>query len=451
MRWILHVDMNSYFASVEQQSNPRLRGKPIGIGGKPGTRSIIAAASQEAKARGIKTAMSSWDAIRICPELTIVEPNYKKYQYYSEKMFGILESFSPKLEIFSIDEAFVDISSQVTGNSNQDETEYTAQQITAIVQRIKQRFNKSLGEMLTATVGVGHGKRLAKLAGEMQKPNGYVVLVGDNEAKLRDAFRQHNALAFTRSELYTITDIEELCGIGPQLGRRLRAAGIQTLADLAHRTIDELKIVVSPYHKELYLVGQGIDPSPTVSYRQAKAEQSIGHMYTLPHDLPVIDLPSTLAYIAEKVGRRMRRKAFVAHRIHLYLRFSKQTGGGWSSTWRTSQQLASDRDIYGTVWRLIDAALTDPGSDLTQYTLIRMPAITASDLQHTQQSPQSLIPEEQQAQSLVHALESIRDTYGDRAVTSGLSFGTKLHDIPDGRRKRFRPHEPFPEVIKMGK
>ncbi len=449
MRWILHVDMNSYFASVEQQSNPKLRGKPVGIGGKPGTRSVIAAASREAKARGVKTAMSSWDAVKICPELVIVQPNYKKYQYYSEKMFGILESISPHLEIFSIDEAFVEIQRQGTGNEGGHRE--VASSITTIVHQIKKRFRAELGEVVTATVGVGHGKRLAKLAGEMQKPDGYVVLVSDDETDYRDAFQNCGALAFTRAELFAQTDIEELCGIGPRLGRRLRAAGVQTLADLAGRTLDELKTIVFPCHKELYLIGQGVDPSPTVSYRAAKPEQSIGHMYTMPRDLPVTDLPPVLSYLAEKVGRRMRKGGFIAHRLTLYLRFSRLTGGGWSSYRRTSQQLASDQDLYATAWSLIDEALSQPGSGLTATTLVRMPALTASDLKPRHSAPAPLFTEEERRLRLTQALDELRDQYGDRTVTSGLSVHTKLHDIPDGRRKRFTPHDMRSGVTEMGK
>ena len=430
MRWILHVDMNSYFASVEQQKNPALRGKPVGVGGKPGTRSVIAAASREAKQRGVKTAMSSWDAIRICPELIIVPPDYETYQAWSETMFGILETLSPSVEIFSIDEAFVELHSIPTGEEG-------IVAIMAAVTHIKAMLRKHLGEVMTASIGIAHGKRLAKLAGEWQKPNGCVALLGDDEGETVNQFQTAGALAFRRGDLYQQTPIAMLAGIGPRHERKLHAHGIRTLADLATQTLDQLKPIVFPYDKELYLIAQGIDTAPVIPYWAAKPEQSIGHQYTLPADLPVVDLPATLNYLVEKVGRRMRRQGFVAHGIAVYLRLSDRSG--WGSHMSTSQQLESDHDLYTATWALIEQAINTPGSGLSAGTHIRMPSVTAIKLARRQQATLTLLPSEQRTLRLTKAMDAIRDKFGNRSISSGLSVATQLYAVPDGRRKRFEP------------
>ncbi len=430
MRWILHVDMNSYFASVEQQRNPALRGKPVGVGGKPGTRSIIAAASREAKRRGVRTAMPAHEAVRVCPELVIVPPDYLTYRHWSEQMFGILEALSPSVEIFSIDEGFVELHGIPEGGGAVDAV------LTAVF-RIKSLLREQLGQVMTATIGVGHGKKLAKLAGEFQKPDGCVVLLGDDEAALVERFRRAGVLAYTRAELYAIAPVTELCGIGPRLGRRLKAAGIRTLADLAARSVDDLRPLVHPYEHLLYRIGRGSDPDPLVPYWRAKAEQSIGHQYTLPADIPAADLPPVLCYLVEQVGRRLRRSGFVAHGIAVYLRFAGR--GGWSAHATGSRRLESDRDLYQAAWGLIANAAATLGSGLTASTPIRMPSVTAVRLERRTDAPQALFATDRRALALTRATDAIRDKFGNRSVTSGLSLGVRLHAVPDGRRKRFTP------------
>ncbi|MBI4185585.1 DNA polymerase IV [Candidatus Berkelbacteria bacterium] len=429
-RWIMHIDMNSYFASVEQQDNPALRGQPVGVGGKPGTRSILAAASREAKLLGVNTAMPAHAAIALCPQLIIVEPRYPRYQEVSERLFGILESFSPDLEIFSIDEAFLQIDCP-----SSDPQIVSSLISTALT--IKERLRSELGPVLTASIGLAHGKRLAKLASESQKPDGLTVLLGDNESDLVNHFRRLSVRAFTRREFYAHADIEDLAGIGPHLGRRLRATGIHTLADLANRPLAELETLVFPYHKELFLIGQGNDPAPVVPYWRAKPEQSIGHQSTLPRDIPVIELPATIAWLAERVARRLRQAGFIAHELSLY--FRRTHAPGWGSRHRTSRQLESDHDLYHTAWDLIRAAADNPGSGLGWSTPIRMPSLTVSGLVARSNATVSFLPSDTKSHLLTQAIDAIKDRFGDQSLSSGLSVGSHHHLIPDGHRKRFVP------------
>lgn len=451
-RWILHVDMNSYFASVEQQLNPALRGKPVAVGGKPGTRSVIAAASREAKARGVKTAMAAHEAIQICPELIIVEPHYETYQRISERMFGILESFSPDLEIYSIDEAFlqVDIHPRNDSRKATKDSRYSVrdsvdvlqivEQLVSTAEAIKVRLREELGEVLTASIGIAHNKRLAKLASESQKPSGLTVLLDEAEGKTIAQFQRLGVRAFSWYDFFQGTDIEALAGIGPRIARRLRGIGVHTLADLGAKTLGELESAVYPYHKELYLIARGQDASLVIPYWRAKDEQSIGHQYTLPSDIAVIELPATIAWLAERIGRRLRQGGFVAHQLSVYLR--QTDGPGWSARSRTSRQLETDHDIYLTAWDLIREAADSPGSGLGWGSMIRMPNLTASGLVLQANSSQSLLEAPSKWSLLTSAIDALKDRFGDKSVSTGLSLGVKYHSIPDGRRKRFEPrHE----------
>lgn len=427
MGWIIHVDMNSYFASVEQQRNPYLRGKAIGVGGKPGTRGVITSPSREAKQRGVTTGLSSWEALKLCPELIIIEPDYDLYRQTSERMFGILERYSPDVEIFSIDEAFVGIG----------ESSWDIERVIGITQSMKRDFLRELGSILTASIGIAHNKRLAKLASESQKPNGLTILLEESERETVQELQKKGMNAWTRPNLFAVTPIAALSGIGRKLDRRLRAIGIHTLGDLSTRSVDELRSAVFPYERELYLIGQGRDMSRLVPYWAARPEQSIGHQYTLPRDIAITDLAPVLMYLTEKVGCRLRRGGWVARHLTVYLR--QTNGPGWSAATSTTTQIESDHDIFERAWRLIEQACANPHDPLARQTLIRMPSLTVSRLAQRAAASQSIFKDQERAPHLTRAIDVIRARFGDRAITSGLSRRVSLHTVPDGRRKRFTP------------
>lgn len=419
MNWILHIDMNSFFASVEQQYNPALRGKAIGVGGKPGTRSVIVAPSREAKRLGVRVGMNGREAFKHCPQLIIVPPVYERYQAISQHIFQILEQFSPAVEPFSIDEGFIEIDTSL-------------EQAINIARTIKTKFHNQLGPVLTASIGIARNKRLAKLASESQKPDGLVALLNNAEEKTVAKLRREGVTAWTQVELFTQTQVEELCGIGPRLGRRLRAAGIQTLADLTQQSLDTLRTLVFPYEKELHLIGQGIDLARVVPYWRQKAEQSIGHQYTLPHDVPVRELRPILFRLSEKVGNRLRKRGFVGQSIQIYLR--RTNAPSWGSTLQTSYRIESDRDIECYAWKLISSAC-QRGDKLTLETLVRMPSVTVSVLTPKIQAPVRL-PFDANSSNLTMAINKIRARFGETSVQSGWSVGVKMHNLLDGRSRR---------------
>ena len=185
MSTVLHVDINAFFAAVEQQCHPTLRGKPIFICGNPKTRTVVAACSYEAKAFGVKSGMSVGEALQLCPHAILVEGNPSKYIHTAIRIFAIIKEYSPQMEIFSIDEAFLDVTN----------TQHLFGGPVEIAKAIKRRIKEEFG--LTCSIGIAPNKLLAKLASDMQKPDGLVEIKPDDvEATLRDL------------------PVSELCGIG---------------------------------------------------------------------------------------------------------------------------------------------------------------------------------------------------------------------------------------------
>lgn len=422
---IFHIDMNAFFASCEQQDNPSLRGKPIGVGGKPGTRSIISAASYEAKALGVKTAMPSHEAIRVCPKLIIVPPRFRRYQEYSKRLFNIFERFSPDLEVFSIDEVFL----KVPQNQCQ-----SMAQIIECAKKIKSLIAREVGEQLTCTIGIAANKRLAKLAGELQKPNGLVWILNQDNLKYQQSLKDAGVLALSQQQVFKNTKVEVLCGIGYRLSRRLRAHGIYTLEDLAKTSFDSLKHIAFPYEKELYLAGLGADLSRVNSYYKMPREKSIGHQYTLPHDVPIYRLNSYLYYLAEKVGHRLRKNNFVCQKVAIYLRATSRQS--WGSSRKFNNFIESDQDIFRAANHLIQIGISD--GELNASDQIRMPSITAESLVLKNHAPRDIFKtsKDYQKHSITKSIDKIRKQYGLRTIHSGLSLGVKMHDIPDARNPR---------------
>ncbi|MBI5369754.1 DNA polymerase IV [Candidatus Uhrbacteria bacterium] len=227
---ILHIDMNSYFASVEQQANPFLRGKPIGITGKHQERSIIATASIEAKRLGVKTAMSTWEAKQICPSLILYPGDPEKYSDITRRFNATYREFTDRVESFSVDESFLDLSERTP--------DYFGAACIALT--IRQRLKEELGEYITASIGIAPNKLMAKLSSESVKPNGLTVTPPQQVLNLLD-----------RSAL------QDLCGIGPCIEQRLNALGIFTFKQLRTFSLpiglllNPSKITASGFMKQL--------------------------------------------------------------------------------------------------------------------------------------------------------------------------------------------------------
>jgi DNA polymerase IV len=283
-RVIMHIDMNSYFASVEQQVNPSLRGKPIAVGGPNEGRTVIAAASIEAKRFGVKSGMNIYQARKICPNLIFVQGNYSRYADFTNRIFYIFRRYTPILEIFSIDEAFLDVTTTLK----------TFENAIRASKEIKLAIRKEVGDWLSCSVGIAPNKLIAKLASDLKKPDGLVVVRKENIQKLLNYI-----------------ELDELCGIGSKTKRNLLSMGIDTIGKLGKTPVEVLVRRFGKMGLVLHCMGKGEDESPVVPYYEIPEPKSMGHSYTLPEDTADKNIIwSTLLKLSEQVGRRLRAEHF---------------------------------------------------------------------------------------------------------------------------------------------
>jgi DNA polymerase-4 len=294
MRRILHIDMDAFYASVEQRDDPSLRGKPLAVGGQPGQRGVVAAASYEARAFGVHSAMSMARAVRLCPSLVIVPPDFSRYKAASTAVFAIFREVTPLVEPLSLDEAYLD----VTENSWQEPL------ATIVAKRLKARIRHDTG--LTASAGVAPNKFLAKIASGWKKPDGLTVVSPDRV----ETFLQQ-------------LPVDALWGVGPVTAKRLKSRGITRLVDV--RTVDEqvLRDVVGSMAPWLRQLATGVDDRQVVPHRDVK---SSGSENTYPRDLAALD--DIRREIAEMAGRTavwLERKDLLARTVTIKVRYSDFT------------------------------------------------------------------------------------------------------------------------------
>jgi DNA polymerase-4 len=269
MRRILHIDMDAFYASVEQRDDPSLVGKPLAVGGQPNRRGVVAAASYEARAYGVHSAMSMAKAVRLCPSLVIVPPDFARYKAASIVVFDIFREVTPLVEPLSLDEAYLDVTDNSWGESL----------ATEVARRLKSRIRAETG--LTASAGVAPNKFLAKIASGWKKPDGLTVI---SPGRVEPFLRQ--------------LQVDALWGVGPVTARKLRARGIERLADLRTADPEALRAAVGSLADWLRQLASGVDDRPVVPNREAK---SSGSENTYPEDL--INLEVIRAEIVEMAGR----------------------------------------------------------------------------------------------------------------------------------------------------
>lgn len=395
----MHIDMNSYFASVEQQANPFLRGKAIGVSGKQfdpsradeAQRTIIATASREAKNRGVKTAMSTWEAKRLLPSLLIVSGDPEKYSEITRRFNDIFHEFTDQVEPFSVDESFLDVT----------ETAGDYFGATIMAQAIRERLRETCGECITASIGIAPNKLVAKIASETRKPNGLVVV------------QPHNVLSFLET-----VKLEDFCGIGPAIQRHLATLSIYTVLELRACSITLLVREFKSTGHWLYNAARGIDDSPVA--RGETPPKSIGHSYTLARDTrsPRV-IQKNLLGLCEKVAWRLRRDGFLARQVNVYLRFVRLhtppfqggVGGGYSGRGeqrRFAEPMNDGLELFKIAWHLIRAWGTMPP--------VRLIGISVSSLTHDLNQP-SLFSEKQKTQRVTQALDKIQSRFGSTAWT----------------------------------
>jgi DNA polymerase-4 len=288
-RSILHVDMDAFFASVEQRDRPELRGKPVLVGGD-GPRGVVAAASYEARAFGVHSAMPSAIAKRLCPDAIFVSGSHSNYRAVSNQVFEIFERFTPTIQPLSIDEAFLD----VTG------TERLFDSPHAIAEQIRAAVKSELS--LTCSVGVAPNKFLAKLASDMNKPDGVMLIEHDRIHEILDPM-----------------PASAIPGVGPATMKQLARLGVRTIGDIRKLPAATLRAKLNDYGDRLHQYAQGIDDRPVRVDREAK---SISHEHTFEQDLKDPDeVRAIIARQSEDVAYRVRKHSRFARTITIKVRF----------------------------------------------------------------------------------------------------------------------------------
>src|SRR5213595_427342 len=242
IRRVVHIDMDAFYASVEQRDNPALRGQPVAVGGRPDSRGVVAAASYEARAFGVRSAMSMARAVRLCPDLVIVRPDFARYKAASNAVFTIFREVTPLVEPLSLDEAYLDVTENAWGEPL----------ATSVAKRLKLRIRADTG--LTASAGVAPNKFLAKIASGWKKPDGLTVISPDRV----EPFLQK-------------LPVDALWGVGPVTAKKLRARGIERLVDVRSADPQLLRETVGSLADWLRQLANGVDERPVVPHREAKS------------------------------------------------------------------------------------------------------------------------------------------------------------------------------------
>jgi DNA polymerase IV len=397
--WILLADMDAFFASVEQLDRPDLRGRPVVVCGDPGRRGVVTAASYEARPSGVRAGMSLARARQLCPEAEFVEGHPARYVALSLQLLDLYLTFTPDVEPFSVDEAFLGLDPKVASR----------EQAAAVARRVQAAVAERFG--LSVSVGAGPNKLVAKMAAGFAKPRGLTAL---DEEGFRRAFWP--------------LEVQELWGVGPKLAGRMRSLGILTVGDLARAPIPSLKSAFGVVGPSLREAAWGRDDSPLIPCHQGVDPKSMGHEVTLAADSadPAF-LEGTLLRLADQVARRLRGEGFVGRTVTLRLRdehfvtITRQRAlEGYTDDHRLIFETA--RTLWRANWQ---------GGPL------RLLGVSVSALLPHGSDPQvELFEEDRRGDRLTSTLDHLRDRLGEAAVVpaGSLTHRRSLGHVPFGTR-----------------
>lgn len=377
-RWIMHVDMDAFFASVEQRDDPALQGKPVIVCGKS-RRSVVATASYEARAFGVHSAMPLSQAKRLCPHGCFVAPRFEAYREASDAIHQVMLHYADAYEPISLDEAFLDIS----GMGSQYPT------LGSIGRAIKEEIRSAVH--LTASVGIAPNKFLAKMASDMNKPDGLCIIPYGRE-----------------QEVLAPLPVRRLWGVGSVTEKKLLAAGFRTIADIQEAAPEKLSALLGNQGPLLKALSLGIDERPIISSRQVK---SIGDESTYEYDLtdrPTID--REIAIHSDIVAQRLRRHDLAARTISLKIRFAS------FKTIMRSLSLEEGTNLQET----IDSACQTLLSRIPLTEGIRLIGVTASNLGAPLSIPSLFSDKEEKRARAAKAMDSIQQKYGRKALRKGF-------------------------------
>ena len=394
-RIILHIDFDSFFASVEQQYNPTLRGKPVGVTATNG-RTCIIAASRQAKSLGIKSPSRTFEAQSICPTLLLTPAHFWQYAKISKQFLFICSEYSPYVEMFSIDEVFMDVT----------KTAYLFGGVDNLVLRIKERIKKQIGEYITASFGISYNKLLAKIASSYKKPNGIFTITKENF----DA-------------VYKTLPLTAVCGIGFRIATRLQQLGIYSLPQLKDTQITTLIQEFGTVEgKFLQQVGLGIDTSAVIPYAQAPQVKSVGRNYCLPRN--EYDQRIILQHIyelCEEVTLKLRRLSKKAQTIGLSLR-----GSHSAHATKTGDYIDNAKDMFAVCKYFYDTWEW-------HNQMVRQISLWSSNLVESNSVSLSLFDGTFKKDRLQKTIDVLNERFGDHTIRNGfLHNGEKLTTVPNG-------------------
>ena len=392
-RLVVHVDMDAFYAAVEQLDRPGLRGRPVIVGADPQGgrgRGVVSTASYEARIFGVHSAMPISQAYRLCPQGVYLPVRMSRYHAVSERILAIFQRYTDVIEPVSIDEAFLD----VTGSTR------LFGPVQDIAKRIKQEIRQE--EHLIASVGVAPNKFLAKLSSDLGKPDGFLVLhASDVEAFLQDL------------------PVSRLWGVGQKTTRQLEALGLRTIGQVARWPLSQLSRRFGRLGAHLWRLAHGIDDRPVMPHRQP---QSVGAETTFPHDTNDIALlHRTLLALAEKVGQRLRADGYMAAKVTLKYRDAEFV------TRTRTHALAAPSAVAIDLYRVALQLLPDVPSSRRK---VRLLGITASELTAAARQQLSLFADGAEKRlRAARAEDAIQARFGRRAITRAALLDA-AHPLP---------------------
>jgi DNA polymerase-4 len=382
---ILHIDMDAFFASIEQAVNPKLKGKPLIVGSRESRLyTVVCAASYEAKAYGIDSGMPSKEAFRLCPDLEFVPAEQGKYIWTSEKILEMLKGYGFEVAYASIDEFQMDILD--TPNPE------------GLAKDIQKRIQKAF--KITASIGIAKNSLLAKLSSKINKPNGIAILT---EANL--------------TEILAKTPVEKLCGVGKKSSQFLNDLGIKTCLDLYQKSADFLEQSLGKNGLNIYLSLHSRESFN--SSEQEKNPKSIGHSYTLPRSSENTGfIKAWIRLLSEMVGKRLRENSLVARTVHLWLNGPEMGNLGAQKAYKEATN-----DGYDIYHRCLKIMAKMGQKRALERPKIRALGVTCSNLYEANYPP--LFKEQKRREDLIKALDKINSCFGEDTIFPAVITLTK--------------------------
>lgn len=445
---ILHLDMNSFFASCEQQDNPKWRGRVLGVCEHLG--GIIIAASIEAKKWGIKTGTAVWEAKKIYPKIILTRTRPEAYRLYNRKLVKSVSDYTGDVEVYSIDEVFLDITrvcnisrlviASEAKQSNlklprrfaprNDSIVNPFEEAVKIAKEIKCRMKREMGEYLLCSIGIAENKLLAKIASDMQKPDGLVVITENQNEKIK--MQNLGVFSFTKNELYNRLALTDVPGIGQRMENRLFSLGIKTLLDLKNYPKSKLVALFGVPGHHLYNLGQ-LQGSFHPEIENDKEIKSMGHMYTLPEEFRKAEYFAPVLYkLCEMVGGRLRRKNLSGQVLSVHAHGIQ--GNCFSKIKRLTLSLWDGREIFLQAMEIFESFKMLPLA-------CKLVGVTVGEL-GPMDNQQSLFGDKERNRRLAAALDGINAKYGDFTVCRAAALKAG---------KVFRDSIGFGRIREMGK